>query len=129
MVVALLAAALAASLVACGGGGGQSFSGEQGKVAAVTKRFADKAQHDPAGVCDLVSARTLAKFGGSRCKQLVPQRAQHNSTLRDIGDGGFDVTSVTVSGATATAKTKDSDDHDTFKLVKEAGAWKVDDIG
>jgi hypothetical protein len=125
MVMTLLAAVLAASLVGCGGGGGKSFSGEQGAVAAVTKRFADKAQHDRAGVCDLVTARVLAKFGGSRCKQLVA----NSRTLKDIGDGGFDVTSVTVSGATATAKTKDGDDQDTFKLVKEAGAWKVDDIG
>jgi hypothetical protein len=124
VIVTLLAAVLAASLVGCGGGG-KSFSGEEGKVAAATKRFADKAQHDRAGVCDLVTARVLAKFGGSRCKQLVA----NSPTLKDIGDGGFDVTSVTVSGATATAKTKDGDDHDTFKLVKEAGAWKVDDIG
>ncbi|MDX6668405.1 MAG: hypothetical protein QOK04_1785 [Solirubrobacteraceae bacterium] len=118
-------AMVAAMLVGCGeGGGGKSFSGEQGKVAAVAKRFADKAQHDPGGVCDLVSARRLPSFGGARCRQLVPK----SKTLKDIGDGGFEVTSVTVSGATATAKTKDSDDHDTFKLVKEAGAWKVDDI-
>ena len=116
-----LIAALAVGCVAiagCGGGGNKAAED-------VAKQFAKDAQTADPAICQLLSAQALQKFGSTGCAKRIRQRA---TFLKDIGEGGLTIEESSGSGSKATVKAKDSDDKLKFKLVKEGGRWKIDDI-
>jgi hypothetical protein len=73
----------------------------------------------PATLCDHLSGAMLRATGGhDACVAASPER----------GPGGT-VESVRIRGEAATAVVVREDGDDLFHLVRENGAWKIDDVG
>jgi len=73
----------------------------------------------PATLCDQLSEGLLQAAGGREaCVAASPQRAPAG-TVQD----------VRITGDTATAVVVRGDREEVFRLVREGGGWKVDDVG
>ena len=75
-------------------------------------------ERDPASLCGHLSAAMLSAAGGrAACVRASPERAPAGS----IG-------AVRVSGATATAVVRRAGGAERVRLVRQDGAWRIDDI-
>jgi hypothetical protein len=121
---AAIAATFALSAVtfaACGGDnkGGGGGGGDRDQIESAIK---DYASLDAQRGCDALTDKAIKSFLGDTRAECA----------KDIVKGdkpeGVEVSDVSVSGDTATAKvTTKNQGTGTFKLVKEGGAWKIDD--
>lgn len=99
------------ALVAIGTGPGT----DREQIAALLSAGAER----PATLCDHLSGAMLQATGGrDACVAASPDR----------GPGGA-VESIRIDGAAATAVVVRDDGDDVFHLVREDGAWKIDDVG
>ena len=102
--------ALPLAIVALGGGAGS----EAQRIEAMLARGAA----EPATLCDHLSAGMLQAIGGhGACVAASPTR----------GPGG-DVRDVRIDGASATAVVVRGTEEEVVVLVREDGAWKVDEV-
>jgi hypothetical protein len=108
------------------------FKGDEADVAKVVEDLqADATGRKPGEICTKVLARELAdklKTAGNDCT------SEMEKVTSDADDFELEVTDVTISGNTATAKVKarrgkDKDGTTTFTLVKEGGDWRLSDLG
>jgi hypothetical protein len=130
----LLPLALAAALAGCGQAptSAKSFKGSEKAVAQTIEDLQSDAQsRKPSAICRDVLSRALAakvKSSGSDCA------GELEKVTGDSDDFNLEVTDVTVSGSTATAKVKarrgdDKNASTTFSLVREDGDWRLNDLG
>ena len=134
---ALMAPVLMAAGCGTGSGSGNSvkqFAGEQRAVAtAVEDLQSAGSKGKPSEICDHLLSKSLVD-------QIT--RASHKSCTdavdTDLKDAdAYDLTvlpkGVTVTGTSATARVRSKNgseqDVSTLKLVKEAGRWKISEIG
>jgi hypothetical protein len=110
-------------LPGCGPFGGKSESEKAGDT--LTQLVQARNEGDYAQVCELISARDLAKFkrAGVSCEKTIRQRfgATSTTTIRidDVkvkGDNATVDATVSQTGGAGFAR--------TFHLVKEDGDWK-----
>jgi Domain of unknown function (DUF4878) len=130
----LLPLALAAALGGCGQAptSANDFKGSEKAVAKTIEDLQSDAQsRKPSAICRDVLSRALAakvKSSGSDCA------GELEKVTGDADDFNLEVTDVTVSGSTATAKVKarrgdDKSASTTFSLVREDGDWRLNDLG
>jgi hypothetical protein len=130
----LVPLALAAALAGCGPAPTSSngFKGTEKAVAKTIETLQSDAQsRKPSAICNDVLSRALAdklKSAGSDCA------GEMEKITGDADDFRLEVTDVTVTGSTATAKVKarrggDKNASTTFSLVREHGAWRLNDFG
>ena len=108
------------------------FKGAEADVAKVVEDLqADATGRKPGEICTKVLSRELAdklKTAGNDCT------SEMEKITTDADDFELEVTDVTITGDTATAKVKarrgkDKDGTTTFTLVKEGGDWRLSDLG
>jgi hypothetical protein len=108
------------------------FKGDEKAVATVIEDLQTNAQsRKPGQICSDDLSRDLAaklKTDDNDCT------AEMEKITGDADDFQLDVTDVTITGNTATAKVKtrkggDKDATVTFSLVKEGGDWRLSDLG
>jgi hypothetical protein len=105
------------------------FKGEEKAVAQVVDDLQTAGQRkDPDKICsDVLSAKLVdqLKQGGTNCVDEM------DKAITDSDDYTLDVTGVTVTGNTATAKVKVGKDGPTsnFEFAKERGGWRVTSLG
>ena len=108
------------------------FKGSEKDVAAAIEDLQSNAQaRKPGDICSNNLSRELAdklKTAGNDCT------SEMEKVTGDADDFQLDVTDVTITGNTATAKvkTRKGDDKNatvTFTLVKEGGDWRLSDLG
>ena len=108
------------------------FKGEQKDVADVVDTLGSAAgAGDGEKICTEVLAKALADkmaAGGSTCAQ------QLDDALADADDSDLSVESVTVDGATATAKVKGRDGGNkdavrTFEFERSGQDWRISSLG
>jgi hypothetical protein len=88
--------------------------GDRGQIAALLAAGA----RDPAALCQHLSTSMLRSVGGrGACLAESPSR----------GPGGS-VGAIHVRGATATAVLRGAEGDERVRLVRQGGAWKVDDV-
>ena len=132
--VRLLPLALAAALAGCGQAptSANDFKGADKAVAQTIEDLQSNAQsRKPSAICRDVLSTALAnklKTSGSDCAGEVEK------LTGDADDFDLEVTDVTVTGNTATAKVKarrgdDKNASTTFTLVKEDGDWRLSSLG
>lgn len=126
-----LAAATALAVAGCGTASSTvSTKGLQGQGKAVAQAIAslqsDAQSGDASKVCaDLAPslAKRLADGAGGSCADALSDQ------LKLISDYSLSVTSIKITGDTATARVKDvaggKTHHDTLRLVKVGGDWKI----
>jgi hypothetical protein len=130
----LLPLALAAALAGCGTAptSANDFKGDEKAVAQTIEDLQSDAQgRKPSAICRDVLSTALAdklKSTGSDCA------GEMEKVTGDADDFELEVTDVTVSGTTATAKVKarrgdEKNASTTFSLVKEDGDWRLSDLG
>ena len=130
----LLPLVLAAALAGCGQAqsSASDFKGSEKAVAETIEELQSAAQNrKPADICSDVLSRELAdklKSAGNDCVREIEK------VTADADDFELDVTDVTVTGTTATAKVKarkgDRDDAvTTFTLTREDGDWRLSNLG
>jgi hypothetical protein len=106
--LAALAALSAAVVVGAGG------ASDAGRIAALLRR----ATSDPPVLCAHLSTAMLQAAGGrAACVRASPARAPR-ATVRDVRVGGSAATAIVSTGA----------GDERVRLVRQHGAWRVDDI-
>jgi hypothetical protein len=132
--VRLLPLALAAALAGCGQAptSANDFKGSEKAVAQTIEDLQSDAQgRKPSAICRDVLSRALAdklKSTGSDCA------GELEKVTGDADDFDLEVTDVTVTGSTATAKVKarrgdEKNASTTFSLVREDGDWRLNNLG
>ena len=132
--IRLLPLVLAAALAGCGQAqtSANDFKGSEKAVAETIEDLQSAAQNrKPADICSDVLSRELddkLKSAGNDCVQAMEK------ITSDADDCELEVTDVTVSGTTATAKVKarhgDNENAETtYSLVREDGAWRLASFG
>jgi hypothetical protein len=110
----------------------KDFKGAEADVAQTIEDLqADAQSRKPGEICSKVLSRELAdklKSAGNDCTSEMEKVAG------DADDYELEVTDVTITGNTATAKVKarrgsDKDASTTFTLVKEDGGWRLSELG
>ena len=130
----LLPLVLAAVLAGCGQAptSANYFKGTEKAVAQTIEDLQSNAQaRKPSAICRDVLSTALAnkvKSSGSDCAGVIEK------LTGDADDFDLEVTDVTVTGTTATAKVKarrgdDKNASTTFSLVKEDGDWRLSSLG
>jgi hypothetical protein len=130
----LLALVLAAAIAGCGQAASSAgdFKGGEKDVAEVIEELQTAAQsRKPEDICSEVLSRRLAdglKTADGDCVDAM------DKVTGDADDFELDVTDVTITGTTATAKVEarrgDSDDAvTTFALAREDGKWRLTNFG
>jgi hypothetical protein len=125
---------LAAAIAGCGQAptSAGDFKGSEKDVADTIEQLQTSAQNrKPADICSEVLSRGLVeklKTSGNDCVDEM------ENVTGDADDFELDVTDVTVTGTTATARVKarkgDRDDAvTTFALAREDGQWRLTDFG
>jgi hypothetical protein len=108
------------------------FKGSEKDVAQVIADLQSDAQgRKPGDICSNLLSRELAdklKSAGNDCT------AEMEKIASDADDYRMEVTDVSISGSTATAKVKlrrgdDKDAETTYSLVREDGDWRLSDLG
>ena len=133
-VIRLLPIALVAALTGCGPAPSStnSFKGTEKAVAQVIEDLQSDAQgRKPSAICSDVLSRALAdklKSAGSDCVGEIKK------ITGDADDFELEVTDVTVTGDTATAKVKarrgsNKNATTTYSLVREGNDWRLNDLG
>jgi hypothetical protein len=126
----LLAAAIAGCAQAPSSAG--SFKGTKKDVAdAIEKLQTAATNRKPQDVCSEVLARALVdklKTSGNACVDEM------DKIISDADDFQLDVTAVTISGTTATARVKArrggrDNAVTTFSLAREDGQWRLTNFG
>jgi hypothetical protein len=129
---ALIAAVLALVLSACGGTTSTQntkFKGAQQDVVKVVDSLAQAGSRGDADkICTQILAKQLVtelKTAGGDCV------AEMDRAIKDASDYDLQVTSVKVTGNTATAQVRQGKDGQTatFTFVKEGGAWRASALG
>jgi len=110
-----------------------NFKGSEKAVAQTIADLESNAQsRKPEVICSDVLSRALADklkaAGGNDCT------AEMEKIATDADDYKLEVTDVTISGTTATAKVESrkggkKDAVTTFSLVREDGDWRLNDLG
>jgi len=129
-----LALVLAAALAGCGQAASSTgkFKGAEKDVASTVKALQTDAQsRKPEKICSDVITRALAaklKSGSSDCVDEIEK------LTGDADDYNLDVTDVTITGTTATAKVKarrgkDKNAVTTLSLAQEDGKWRLTSLG
>ena len=132
--VRLLPLALVAALAGCGQAptSANDFKGSEKAVAQTIEDLQSDAQgRKPSAICRDVLSRALAeklKSTGSDCA------GEMEKVTGDADDFDLEVTDVTVTGTTATAKVKarrgdEKNASTTFTLVREDGDWRLSNLG
>jgi hypothetical protein len=130
----LLPLVLVAALAGCGPqpSSSNSFKGTEKDVAKVIEDLQSDAQgRKPSAICSDVLSRALAdklKSAGNDCA------GEMEKITGDADDFELQVTDVTVTGNTATAKVKarrgdQKNASTTYSLVREGGSWRLSDLG
>ncbi len=125
---------LVVALAGCGQAStsASDFKGAKKDVAETIEQLQSSAQsRKPEDICSEVLARGLVdklKTSGSDCVDEMEK------VIGDADDFELDVTAVTISGATATARVKalrgDKEGAvTTFALAREDGKWRLTDLG
>jgi hypothetical protein len=108
------------------------FEGTENEVAQTIEDLQAAAQsRKPAEICSEILARALAdklKSTGNDCVREMEK------VTSDADDFELEVTDVTVTGTTATAKVRArkggrDDAVTTFSLAREDGDWRLTDLG
>jgi hypothetical protein len=127
----LAAAGLATGCGAAGSDSATDFTGVKRDVAATVEDLESAARKSDQGeICrNLLSASLIATIRSSSAGQTCTSAI--SDALDDADTFNMTVKSVTVEGTTATAvvDSKEKTANDTFKLVKEAGRWKIEALG
>jgi hypothetical protein len=130
----LFALLLAAAIAGCGQAPSSAgdFKGNEKDVANTVESLQKAAQNrKPEDICSDVLARALVeklKTAGHDCVDEM------DKITSDSDDFELDVTDVTITGATATARVKArkggrDNALTTFALVREDGQWRLSDFG
>ena len=130
----LLAPLLAAAIAGCGQAPSSAgdFKGSEKAVADTIEQLQTAAQNrKPADICSDVLARALVeklKTAGHDCVDEM------DKVTSDADDFELDVTDVTITGATATARVKahrggKDNAVTTFALAREDGKWRLTSFG
>jgi hypothetical protein len=130
----LLTLILAAAIAGCGQAPSSagSFKGNEKAVADTIESLQTAAQNrKPADICSDVLARALVdklKTAGHDCVDEM------DKITSDADDYELDVTAVTITGATATARVKARSGGrkgavTTFALAREDGQWRLTNFG
>jgi hypothetical protein len=125
--------ALAGLAVGCGptpgsGNSATKFKGAQQQAAQTIEDLQTAGQKGDEGkICDSLIAQSLRSKLGN-CRKVV------KAALKDSDSFDLTVDSVTITGATATAKVradrgKAPDERDTIQLVREGGRWRISSLG
>jgi hypothetical protein len=133
-VIRLLPLVLVAALAGCGPqpSSSNSFKGTEKDVAKIIEDLQSDAQgRKPSAICSDVLSRALAdklKSAGNDCA------GEMEKITGDADDFELQVTDVTVTGNTATAKVKarrgaQKNASTTYSLVREGGSWRLNDLG
>jgi hypothetical protein len=110
----------------------KDFKGAEADVAQTIEDLQSDAQsRKPGEICSKVLSRELAdklKSAGSDCT------SEMEKVTSDADDFELEVTDVTITGSTATAKVKarrgaKKNAETTFSLVREDGDWRLSDLG
>jgi hypothetical protein len=110
----------------------KDFKGAEADVAKTVEALqTDATGRKPGEICTKVLSRELAdklESAGNDCT------SEMEKITSDADDFELEVTDVTITGNTATAKVKarrgkDKDGSTTFSLVKEDGDWRLSDLG
>jgi|SRR5215210_7382162 len=133
-VLRLLPLVLAAAIAGCGQATSSAgdFKGEKKDVADTIEQLQTAAQsRKPEDICsEVLSAGLVERLKGSG-NDCVDEMEK---VTGDADDFELDVTAVTITGATATARVKarkgDKDDAvTTFTLAREDKQWRLTDLG
>jgi hypothetical protein len=130
----LLPLVLVVGLVGCGPAPktAKKFTGADSDVAKTIETLqSDASGRKPSAICSDVLSRALAdklKSPGNDCA------GEMEKITGDADDFNLEVTDVTVTGNTATAKVKarrgdTKNGSVTYSLVKEDGDWRLSDLG
>ncbi len=133
-VLRLLPLVLAAVLAGCGQAptSANDFKGAEKAVAQTIEDLqSDATSRKPSAICSDVLSKALAdklKTGGHDCT------SEMEKITGDADDFELEVTDVTVTGDTATAKVKarrgdKKNATTTFSLVREDGDWRLNSLG
>ena len=125
---------LAAAIAGCGQAASSAgdFKGDKKDVADTIEQLQTSAQsRKPEDICSEVLSRSLVeklKSAGNDCVDEMEK------ITGDADDFELDVTAVTISGATATARVKarkgaKDDAVTTFTLAREDEQWRLTDLG
>ena len=132
--IRLLPLVLAAALAGCGQAqtSANDFKGNEKAVAETIEDLQSGAENrKPGEICSDVLSRELVdklKSAGNDCVRELEK------VTGDADDFELEVTDLTVSGTTATAKVKarrgtDENAETTFSLVREDGDWRLANLG
>jgi hypothetical protein len=130
--IVILVAAAALALGGCGAASSAGkFEGEEETVATVVEDLQRDGERGEAGrICDGLLTEALqerVKAGGSSCASEL------DKALEDADTFDLEVEDVSVSGTTATAKVKGTDESDgvlrTLELEKVGDDWRIDSFG
>jgi hypothetical protein len=125
---------LALAFAGCGqsASSASDFEGAKKDVADTIEQLQTSAQsRKPGDICSDVLSRTLVeklKTGGHDCVDEMER------VTGDADDFELDVTAVTITGATATARVKarkggKADVLTSYTLAREDGKWRLSDFG
>jgi hypothetical protein len=117
-------------LAGCGASSSQPSSVDdfKGDERAVAQKVEDLQQagesQEPETICNDILARSLVQqleAAGSDCTQEMEK------AVEDADDYALDVTDVSISGSTATAKVRRGEDGptETMEFTKEGGQWRA----
>jgi hypothetical protein len=125
--------ALAALTAGCAGSASSAgdFEGEEKKVADQVEKLESAGESgDGKAICEDVLAKSLSEQitnAGSSCEEEL------DKAIKDADDFGLDVEDVTISGNTATARVKGTDNGEdvvrTFRFAREGADWRATDLG
>jgi hypothetical protein len=120
------------ALAACGGAGGDSaadFEGTQRAVAQTVEDLEDAGQDDdPRRICNsLLSSEVVRQIEsrGTDCVEAIDQ------ALAQTDSFSLTVTSVRVSGTTASARVEtgtDEEEEEVIELVREGRTWRINGL-
>jgi len=126
---------LAVAIAGCGqpASSAGDFKGAKKDVADTIEELQTAAQNrKPADICSEVLSRALVEkvktSGGGDCVDEMEK------VVGDADDFELDVTAVTITGATATARVKARKDGKdgaltSYRLAREDGKWRLSDLG
>lgn len=117
-------------LAGCGASSSQpssvdDFKGDERAVAQKVEDLQEAGERqEPETICSDILARSLVQqleAAGSDCTQEMEK------AVEDADDYALDVTDVSISGSTATAKVRRGEDGptETMEFTKEGGQWRA----
>jgi hypothetical protein len=128
-----LPASAAVLLAACALGGcttaqpnasAGDFEGAERDVAQVIDDL--KGTRDAEEICSRIFADELAKSLAAGSRDCVDEV---DAMVRDVGSTNMDVEDVTVTGATARARVRQSGKTATFELARADDGWQITSLG